>query len=172
MHIRILNSNTEEVIWSSPITKGFFKITVVQERQITNLRVIQGEGYVGLQLLEDIVVMNQHRVSDSNYSSFGGRGYARFGTGKSQSRTAGDIAFIYQGKPHIIFREIPDPQGVVRLAKSARKTLIENKMTAEKMNKARLQEQQNNNGSNNNNNSNKKQKLVQEQQRQQQLVIK
>lgn len=60
----------------------------------------------------------------------------------SKSRTVGDIVFIYQGKPYIIFRQIPDPQGVVRLAKATRKTLIENMKTAEKMKKARLQEEQ------------------------------
>lgn len=70
------------------------------------------------------------------------RGSPRIGAGKSKSRTVGDIAFIYQGKPHIIFRQIPDPQGVARLAKAARKRVLEELKTAEKMNKARLQEQQ------------------------------
>jgi len=138
-----MNSNAEEVIWSFPITKGFFKKTVVQERQITNLRVIQGEGYIGLSLLDDIVVMNQHRVSDSSYTSVGGGRYSpRIGTGKSTSRTVGDVAFIHKGKPFFIFYQIPDPQGVARLAKAARKRLLEDIKTAEKMNKAQLREQQ------------------------------
>lgn len=142
MQMRILNSNAEEVIWSSPVTKGFFKKTVVQERQITNLRAIQGEGYIGLSLLDDIVVMNQRRVSDSNYTSVGGGRYSpRIGTGRSTSRTMGDVAFIHKGKPFLIFYQIPDPQGVARLAKSARKRLLEDRKTAEKMNKARLQEE-------------------------------
>jgi hypothetical protein len=137
MQTRILNSNTEEVIWSFPITKGFFKKTVVQERQITNLRVIQGDGYIGLSLLDDIVVMNQHRVSDSSYTSVGGGRYSpRIGTGKSTSRTVGDVAFIHKGKPFFIFYQIPDPQGAARLAKAARKRLLEDMKTAEKMNKA------------------------------------
>jgi ribosomal protein L37E len=136
-------TSPEQVIWSNEVTKGFFKKTVVETQKITNYRVIQNSAYVGLGLLDDIVVMNQHRVSESNYTSVGGmRGSPRIGTGKSKSRTVGDIAFIYQGKPHIIYRQIPDPQGVARLAKAARKTFIENKKTAEKMNKARLQEQQ------------------------------
>jgi hypothetical protein len=141
MQTRILNSNSEEVIWSFPLTKGFFKKTVVQERQVTNLRVIQGEGYIGLSLLDDIVVMNQRRVSDSSYTSVGGGRYSpRIGTGKSTSRTVGDVTFIHKGKPFFIFYQIPDPQGVARLAKAARKRLLEDMKTAEKMNKARLQE--------------------------------
>jgi hypothetical protein len=139
---RVLTS-PEQVIWSNEITKGFFKKTVVETQKITNYRVIQNSAYVGLGLLEDIVVMNQHRVSESDYYSFGGsRGSPRIGTGKFKSRTIGDIAFIYQGKPYIIFRQIYDPQGVARLAKAARKTFIENKKTAEKLKKAKLQEQQ------------------------------
>jgi hypothetical protein len=141
MQMRILNSNAEEVIWSFPITKGFFKKTVVQERQVTNLRVIQGEGYIGLSLLDDIVVMNQRRVSDSSYTSVGGGRYSpRIGTGRSTSRTVGDVTFIHKGKPSFIFYQIPDPQGVARLAKAARKRLLEDMKTAEKMNKARLQD--------------------------------
>jgi hypothetical protein len=132
----------EEVIWSFPVTKGFFKKTVALDRQITSYRVIQGSGYIGLQLLDDIVVMNQHRVSDSSYTSVGGGRYSpRIGTGRSTSRTVGDVAFIHEGKPFFIFYQIPDPQGVARLAKAARKRRLENIKTAEKMNKARLQEQ-------------------------------
>jgi hypothetical protein len=156
-------TSPEQVIWSNEVTKGFFKKTVVETQKITNYRVIQNLAYVGLGLLDDIVVTNQHRVSESNYTSVGGmRGSPRIGAGKFKSRTVGDIAFIYRGKPHIIFRQIPDPQGVARLAKAARKRVLEELKTAEKMNKARLQEQQHN--------SSKKRELVQEQK--QQLVIK
>jgi hypothetical protein len=133
----------EQVIWSNEVTEGFFKKRVVETQKITNYRIIQNSAYVGLALLEDIVVMNQHRVSESNYTSFGGmRGAPRIGAGKSKSRTVGDLVFIYQGKPHFIFRQINDPQGVSRLAKAARKTFIETQKTAEKMKKAPLQEQQ------------------------------
>jgi hypothetical protein len=44
------------------------------------------------------------------------------GAGSSTSRTVGDIAFIHEGKPLFIFRQIPDPQGVARLAKAAIKS--------------------------------------------------
>lgn len=140
----------EEVIWSFPTTKGWFKKTVVQERQITNYKVIQGSGHISLTLLDDIVVMNQHRVSDSSYTSVGGGRYSpRFGTGRSKSRTVGDIAFIHEGKPFFIFYQIPDPHGVARLAKAARKRLLEDLKTtekrlktAEKKYEAQLQEQQ------------------------------
>jgi hypothetical protein len=141
--MRILSSNNEMIIWSFPQTKGFFRTKVIQERQITNLRVIQGDSYIGLTLLDDIVVMNQHRVSNSSYASFGGGGYSpRIGTGSSSSKAWGDIAFIHNGKPFIIFRQIPDPQGVTRLAKAARKRLLEDIKVEEKMNRARLQEEE------------------------------
>jgi hypothetical protein len=86
--------------------------------------------------------MNQHRVSDSSYTSVGGGRYSpRIGTGRSKSRTVGDVAFIHEGKPFITFYQIPDPHGVARLAKAASKRRLENIKTAEKINKARLQEQ-------------------------------
>jgi hypothetical protein len=129
----------EEAIWSFPITKGFFKKTVVQERQITNYRVIQGSRYIGLALLDDIVVLNQRIVSQSTYSSIGG--VARIGSTKSTFRTVGDVAFIYQGKPFFIFYQVPDPQGLVRVANVARKRLLQ-VLKTEKMNKAQIQEQE------------------------------
>jgi hypothetical protein len=133
----------ETDIWFHHITEGFFRKKVVQTLKITNRRVSIGWDDIALDLLDDIVVMNQHRVSESNYTSFGGmRGSPRIGTGKSKSKNVGDIVFIYQGNPRITFRQIPDPQGVARLAKAARKRLLEEKKAVEKMNKARLQEQQ------------------------------
>ena len=53
----------------------------------------------------------------------------------------GDVAFIHKRKPFLIFYQIPDPHGVARLAKAARKRLLEDLKTAEKMNKAQLQEE-------------------------------
>jgi hypothetical protein len=136
-----LKAGPEVVIWSIPVTKGWFKPTVVQQQQITTYRVIQGSSYLGLELLEDIIVINQHRVSNSNFTSVGGYS-TRFGIGSSKSKTVGDVAFIYEGTPTFIFRQIPDPQGVARLAKAARKRILQNKKAAEKMNKALLKEEQ------------------------------
>lgn len=79
-----------------------------------------------LQDIEDIVVMNQHRVSQSDYmGTYYGR-YARIGMGssKSRSKTVGDVIFMHQGRQDIVFSQIIDPHGVARLAKAAKKALI------------------------------------------------
>jgi hypothetical protein len=70
--------------------------------------------------------MNQHRISQSSHmGTYTGR-YTRFGYGTSRSTgvSVGDVVFMYQGRPSIIFRQITDPNGVARLAKSARKQLL------------------------------------------------
>jgi len=73
----------EQAVWSLSLTKGILKKKLVQNRQITNYRVIQGSGYIGPQLLDDIVVMNKYRDSDSSSTSVGGRRYSpRIGTGR------------------------------------------------------------------------------------------
>ncbi len=150
-NIVLINANREycqqqhlkKVIWSNQVTEGFFQKRVVETQMITNYRIVQNSAYVGLGLLEDVVVMNQRRESQSNYTSVGGGRYTpRIGSGTSKSRTVGDIVFIYQGEPFIIFRQIYDPQGVARLAKAARKTYIENQKRAQKIEKAQLKEQE------------------------------
>jgi hypothetical protein len=64
-----------------------------------------------------------------------GRYYARFGYGTSRSKgiSAGDLVFMYQGKPYIIFEQITDPNGVARIAKSTRKQLLTAIKAAEKL---------------------------------------
>ena len=53
--------------------------------------------------------------------------YARFGMGssKSRSKTVGDIVFMRQGRQDIVFSQVADPHGVSRLAKAARKAIIQ-----------------------------------------------
>jgi len=96
--------------------------------------------YIALSELDDIVIVNQHRVSESDYSSFSsGRGFRTgFGTSKSRSKTIGDLVFIYRGIPRIIFKQTPDPHGIATLAKAARKRVIADMKAAEKISKAQL----------------------------------
>jgi hypothetical protein len=99
---------------------------VVETQRITNYRVIQNNSQISLKDVDDIVVMNQHRVSQSSHiGTYTGR-YTRFGYGTSRSTgvSVGDVVFMYQGRPYIVFRQITDPNGVARLAKSARKQLL------------------------------------------------
>jgi hypothetical protein len=133
----------ERVLWHNEETEGFFKKSIVETQKITNYRVYQNSDYITLSELDDIVIMNQHRVSESNYSSMSsGTGFRTgFGSSKSRSKTIGDLVFIYRGTPRIIFKQIEDPQAVARLAKAARKRVIADMKATEKINKAQLQEQ-------------------------------
>lgn len=133
----------ERVRWTNEVTEGFFEKRVVEIQRITNYRVYQNSTYIALSEIDDIVIMNQHRVSQSGYSLFSsGSGFRTgFGTSKSRSRTIGDLVFIYRGTPRIIFKQIEDPQGVARLAKAARKRVIVD--MKKQIIKAKLQEQQN-----------------------------
>ena len=135
-----MKADPEQLIWGINRKKGVFKKTVVNTMTITNYRACLDSTCIDLDKLDDIIVMNQRTVSESTYSSIGG--IARVGSGKSTFRMVGDVAFIYQGRPYIVFRQIEDPQGVTRLATSARKRLIEKIDAAEKMKKAQLQQKQ------------------------------
>lgn len=118
---------SEETIWRNEITQGIFKKTVVGIQTLTNYRV-SSDGYeTMLQDIDDVVVMNQHRVSQSDHmGTYYGR-YARFGVGssKSRSKTIGDIIFMRQGRQDIVFGQVVDPHGVARLAKAARKAILQ-----------------------------------------------
>jgi hypothetical protein len=87
--------------------------------------------------IDDVVVMNQHRVSQSDYMGTSYGKYTRFGTGstRSKGKTVGDVVFMRQGKSVIRFNQIADPHGVVRLAKSVRKSVIQALKTGEQKNK-------------------------------------
>jgi hypothetical protein len=108
----------EYVLWHNEVTEGFFNKSVVETQKITNYRVYQNSAYLALSELDDIVIMNQNRVSQSDYSSFSSvRDYSTgFGTSKSRSKTIGDLVFIYRGTPRIIFKQIPDPQGYCKVS--------------------------------------------------------
>jgi ribosomal protein L37E len=71
--------------------------------------------------------MNQHRASESQHTGYySGMYYSRFGygSGSSTSKTVGDVVFLYQGRPAIVFRQIADPYGIARLAKAERKRIL------------------------------------------------
>lgn len=132
----------ETVIWRNDVMTGIINRKVVETQVITNLRVSQNSRSIPLSDLDDIIVMNQHRESQFQ----GGRYYVRgsgmsYGTGRSTGKTVGDIAFIYQGQPSIIFQKIQDPSGVCRLAKAARRSMIQQIKLGEKA-EAKFQKEQ------------------------------
>jgi hypothetical protein len=120
----------ESIIWSNLRTEGTIKKRATWLEVVTNYRILQysvqqhAANYVSLPALEDIVVMNQRRVSQSSgYGSYGRSRYHIAGTSGSRSTgiTIGDIVFISQGRPFITFNQIQDPRGLVKLVKSISK---------------------------------------------------
>jgi hypothetical protein len=120
----------ESIIWSNLQTEGTIKKRATWLGVVTNYRILQYSvkqhvaNYVSFPALEDIVVMNQRRVSQSTgYGSYGRSRYHIAGTSGSRSTgiTIGDIVFISQGRPFITFNQIQDPRGLVKLVKSISK---------------------------------------------------
>jgi ribosomal protein L40E len=137
------NLGQEHTIWKNYVETGIINRKVVETQIITNLRVIQNDSRsIYLSDLDDIVVMNQHRESQFHGQRYSFRGTGiSYGTGRGSGKSIGDIAFIYQGQPSIIFRNIPDPSGVARLAKAARKSMIRQIKISEQM-QAKLQKEE------------------------------
>jgi ribosomal protein L40E len=137
------NLGQEQTIWKNYVETGIINRKVVETQIITNLRVIQNDSRsIYLSDLDDIVVMNQHRESQFQGQRYHFRGTnISYGTGRGSGKTVGDVAFIYQGQPSIIFRNIPDPSGVARLAKAARKSIIQQIKISEQM-QAKLQKEE------------------------------
>jgi hypothetical protein len=85
----------EETLWRNQVTQGIFKTMVVEVQTITNYRVLRNDSGLMFKDIDDVVVMNQHRVSQSNYTGTSYGRYARFGRGSTQSRSkiVGDVVF-------------------------------------------------------------------------------
>jgi hypothetical protein len=120
----------ESFIWSDLQTEGMINKRATWLDVVTNYRIFQysmkkhGANYVALGALEDVVVMNQKRVSQSSgYASYGRSKYHIAGTGGSSSTgmTIGDVVFVSQGRPFITFSQVQDPRGLAKLIKSISK---------------------------------------------------
>jgi len=117
------NLGPEQIIWKNNVMTGIINRKVAETQVITNYKVMQNQISVPLTDLDDIIVMNSHREFQSQRAGIYTRGIGTsFGTGRG--RTVGDVVFMYSGRPVVIFRQIPDPTGVCRLAKTARRSLI------------------------------------------------
>src|SRR5215217_6306706 len=128
-------AGSEQTLWRNEITKGIINKKVSEVQTITNYRLMRNDSGVLLKDINDIVVMNQHRASQSQYTGTSTGRYARigFGSSRSNSKTIGDLVFIYKGRPYITFTQISDPQSVARLAKAARKQILAAIKAAEKI---------------------------------------
>lgn len=124
---------SEQVIWKNNVMTGIIHRKVAETQIITNLRVLQNDRAVSLADLDDIVVMNSHRESQSQGQRYYVRGFgASYGTGRSTGKTIGDVVFMYRGQPVIVFKQIADPSGICRLAKTAKRSLVTAMKAAEK----------------------------------------
>jgi ribosomal protein L40E len=123
----------ENIIWQNNVMTGIIHRKVVETQVITNFHVKQNSTSIRLSDIDDIVVMNQHRESQFQGNRYRVRGSGfSYGTGRSSGKSIGDLVFIYQGQPSITFRQISDPSGVVRLAKAARRNMIQQLENVEK----------------------------------------
>jgi hypothetical protein len=104
---RPTSDQKEQVIWCLNFTKDIFHKKIVDSWIITNYRVLANNSEIWLKDIDDIIVTNQRSVSNST------------------SISIGEVLFLYQGKPYVIFRQVSDPQGIARLAKAARKRILD-----------------------------------------------
>ena len=116
----------ENVIWSDKREEGIFNRHVIETRLITTRKVQQNNTSYNLADLDNIIVINSHHEARGQGMRIRGYGGVSYGMGSSKGNTVGDIAFICQGQPVIVFQQVPDPAGIVRLAKAAMKNAVKN----------------------------------------------
>ena len=127
----------EKILWSNLQTKGTLNRQIVWFEALTNFRLFQYNynshlsSYAFLSEIDDIIVTNQKRVSESQSGGtyYGNRiGSMRTGYGNTRTRsssvTYGDVVFIVDGKPFITLYQMRDPHGISRMAKGAKKQAI------------------------------------------------
>ena len=52
----------EETLWKNQLTEGIIKKRVVEVQTITNYRVLRNDRGVTFRDIDDVVIMNQHRI--------------------------------------------------------------------------------------------------------------
>lgn len=119
-----VNLGQEEEIWRNIVYSGFWNKKVAETQIITNQSVVLNGNSIPLHELDDIITMDSHHEATGQGMRIRGTAGVSYGTGSSRGKSVGNVAFIYQGNPTIVFHNINDPAGVVRLAKAARKRMI------------------------------------------------
>jgi hypothetical protein len=115
--------------------QGFLHRHISSEVTITNQRVILTNynnrkpttyNYL-LSDCSDILVAGQKRVGTGTHygMSYGYGMRGNYGISNWQSTNIGSLIFFVQGAPAITLNGLEDPQGVCRMAKSARKYLLD-----------------------------------------------
>lgn len=128
----------EEFVWSHVEEKGVFHKHLKTLWAVTNYRIFIYDaeiqkitGLLMMSNLDDVVVMNSHRVYNStrvgNYSSFA-RGFGiSSGTSSGKSVSIGDVVFMSEGKSIITLGGISDPSGLKKIAMAVKKELYPRK---------------------------------------------
>ncbi len=123
-------SSGETIVWNNIQTKGAVNKKIKQLDLVTNYRVYQYDygdhmgNYVLISAIEEVIVSNQRRLSDSNrYGNYVRSSYTITGHAntKTTSQTVGDVSILANGRPYILFRGISDPNGLARVIKSMKK---------------------------------------------------
>jgi hypothetical protein len=123
----------EVLLWSmADETKGIFRKKVTKSLAVTNYRIMRTDnqedkilGWILVGTLDDVIVMNTHRVSQAVGYGFYGAGYTtstRFSSGTS--KTVGEIVFIINGQK-VSWSGIPDPTGLKNFIKSIKRTMYD-----------------------------------------------
>ncbi|WP_292638215.1 zinc ribbon domain-containing protein [Nitrososphaera sp.] len=125
----------ETLLWSHIQTKGIINKQADLFAAITTFRAFVYDfqehdcGRIFLPGVDEVIVTDQHRVSESNSGGMYSRG--RYGAGvysgssSGTSHTVGKVSFIADGKPIVTFGPVADPHGLARLAKAAVKDIKE-----------------------------------------------
>lgn len=118
----------EEVLWFYKSDNRSYIVTIFRIMIIDN-DLDEVMNMLLLQDLDDVIVMNTYRnstfISAGIYTGYANRFFGgttnSYSSGKS--RTFGDILFMKNGRPEVIFRDIQDPKGLSSLIKSAKRQL-------------------------------------------------
>jgi hypothetical protein len=111
---KIEGEEVEQVLWRSDVTKGIFRKKIVHTYLVTNKQVISGNQILNLEDISDAVSLNEERV----HGIHSGHSSVRVGSYRDKGRVIGDVIFNSTTLPDLIFHDIPDPDGIVRLVKS------------------------------------------------------
>lgn len=111
----------EETLWRHDIKKGWIRKKVVYSYLITDKQVVSGSQVHNLDDVSDCAAMNEERVHGGSVNRVGTytKGTnVRLSSYRGRGLVIGDVIFTSQSNPDIIFHDVPDPDGVVRLVKS------------------------------------------------------
>jgi hypothetical protein len=115
----------DETLWRHDIKKGWIRKRAVYIYSISNRRVVSGSQVLKLDEVSDYVSVSEERFYGGGVNSVGthSRGVnARLSSYPGRGRIVADVIFTSPSKEDVIFHDVPDPDGVVRLFKSLKKS--------------------------------------------------